>query len=127
MLPTASARNRTDDLVTIDSENLFIHSTHSLFPSSSRTLSDNDDSYGGSKTKDTFRPADNIPMHPIQVEPRAHSDADTAISIVHTSNTPSLLGSIGSCGPLRESDSIAKFIWPIIPDQIPRYTKTRIM
>jgi len=124
---TASVRTWADDP---DSEVLSIPSAHSVFPSSSSTSSNNDGSQGGFKNKEIFYPSEslnNIPMHPIPLEARTHSDVNPATPIAHTSHTVSFLGSIGSCGPGPLGLEIAEFIWPMMPTEIPRYKKTRVM
>jgi hypothetical protein len=107
-----------------------------LLPSSSSGSSDNDDGHRMSEAKDIFSPSrtsqtstssetlNNIPMQPLPVEARSHSDAEPAVPVVYASNNISRLGPIGSCGSLWE---ISEHIWPMMPAEIPRYKNNRIM
>jgi hypothetical protein len=130
MLPTAGAQ--TDDLVI--TEILSIPPAHPPLPSSSGASSDDDHRHGRSedevsssafsRTSSSSETLNNIPMHPIPVEPRSLSDVDPAIPLADTSNIIPQLGSIGSRGSFWE---ISEYIWPMIPTQVPRYKNNRIM
>lgn len=126
MLPTATAQ--TGDPVTLS-----ILPAHPALRSSSSTSSGNHHGHGRSEdisslhfshASSSSETLNNIPMHPILVEDRSHSDANPAIPVVHTSNIISRLGSIGSRGSLWE---ISEYIWPMMPAEVPRYKNNRIM